>query len=118
VGYINGWALNPRATEKGVTSILQQHKALQSEEPESGEHAVAKRFVERVLSEVPQETIHKTRVQRHRIGLQVIGVLGEPDNLESDLTEDERSHLSTLVEFTHPTAAMKTGIAEYVLSAC
>ena len=102
--------------ENGVP-VLQQHKALHNEKPEPGERAIVERFIEQVLSIVPLGTIHNAHVQRQRIGMQMRGVLGEPDDLETELTEDERNQLGTLVEFTHPTAAMKKGIAEYLLSA-
>jgi hypothetical protein len=41
-------------------------------------------------------TIHNTHVQRQRIGMQMRGVLGEPDDLETELTEGEGK--SSLVE--------------------
>ena len=97
--------------------MLQQHKALHNEEPESGEQAIVERFIERVLSAIPPDTILSTRVQRHGIGTQMRGMLGEPDSFEAELTEDERNHLGALVEFTHPAAALTKGIAEYLKSA-
>ena len=99
-----------------VCPCCNKTKTPHNAKPEPGEGAIVERFIEHVLSVVPLGTIHNAHVQRQRIGMQMRGVLGEPDDLETELTEDERDQLAALVEFTHPTAAMKMGIAEYLLS--
>ncbi|MFC1776688.1 PcfJ domain-containing protein [Pseudomonadota bacterium] len=93
---------------------LQQHKALLNEEPESGELAVVERFIKCVLSNVAQSRIQELHGLRNEISLKMRGVLAESDSYETELTEDERNQLGELVEFTHPAAAVRGGINEYM----
>lgn len=93
---------------------LQQHKALHNEEPEVEEQAIVERFIKGVLSTVSMSRVNKINCLRNGISLQMKGIFDETDSFEAELNDEEKKHLGSMVEFTHPPEVVRMDIVKYL----
>jgi hypothetical protein len=92
---------------------LIQHKATENVVPSEYEQNIVKQFIDNELSSVNPLKVESIVQQRRKLGQQIKEYLPEPNTTDGRLNKKESKQLAKLVEYTHPSVAIKESISSY-----